>query len=142
MLIQKLREDKIQAMKDGFTLKKNLLSTLISDCCKNAKEPDDAFVISVVKKFIKNAKETAECIKNSGDISKTNSFLECLDEVDILEAYLPQQLDEQAIKTIMANIIVGAPEGFSLKDVMAFFKKNFEGQYDGAMVSRMAKEIF
>jgi uncharacterized protein YqeY len=142
MLIQKLREDKIQAMKDGFALEKNLLSTLIGDCCKNIKEPDDALVISVIKKFIKNARETSEHIKDYGQILKTQQFLDCLDEIDILESYLPKQLDEQAIKTIMANIIVGAPEGFALKDVMAFFKKNFEGQYDGAMVSRMAKEIF
>jgi uncharacterized protein YqeY len=111
---------------------------LIGDCSKVVKEPSDAECIAMIKKFIKNAETTLELLQGKGI---KNPKLE--DEIEILQEYLPSQLSESHIKTLIANIVAGThSEELTLKDVMAFFKKNYEGQYDGGTVSKIAKEVF
>ena len=65
MLIQRLRQDKIEAMRDHDVVKKNLLSVLIGDACNKVKEPEDKQVIEVINQFIKKARENIVICKKS-----------------------------------------------------------------------------
>lgn len=135
-LIIKLREDSISALRVKDDVRKNLLRTLIGDCCKETKEPDDAKCVSIIKSFLKTINE-----KVFPELEEhTTHWDKVITEREILESYLPKQLTEKEIKTIIANLVV-ATESLQLKDVMVFFKKNFEGQYDGGLVSKITKEI-
>ena len=56
MLFEKLKNDRITAFKLKENIKKDLLGCVIGESSKDNKNPEDSKVISVIKKFIDNAK--------------------------------------------------------------------------------------
>lgn len=134
MLFELIKKDRIQAMKDKDTLKRDLLGTLIGEASKQVKDPTDESVTSTIKKFIKNDEDTIKLISDNEAISILNK------EITILESYLPKQLTEKEIIEEISVLIFGHQK-FALKDVMTHFKDNFSGKYDGSVVSRVAKEL-
>lgn len=133
MLMERIKKERIQAMKDGETLKKNLLSTLIGDACKEVKEPDDASVMATIRKFIKGCDEISTVVEcGSPDYQK------CEAEKEILLDYLPNQMTE---KEIILSIGVAKSVGCSdMGSIMKFFTLNLTGKYDGKLVSKLVKE--
>lgn len=139
MLIEQMKIDRIQAMKNGETIKKNLLSTLIGDCCKVNKEPSDVECIAMIKKFIKNAEETERTLNTSDHFGIGDIISKLVTEIEILESYLPKQLSEEKITEII-NICISCGDT-NLGQIMKHFKTECEGRYDGAVVSKIAKEL-
>lgn len=141
MLIDVLKADRIQAMKDKETIKKDLLGTLIGEASKKDKLPTDTVVMATIKKFINNDKETINITTKSGDplpdaVMYAITVLE--KEIEILESYLPKQLNEEGmIVGIKAAMNLGAN---NIGDIMKFFKENFEGRYDGKTVNVLAQK--
>jgi len=139
MLINKLKEDRIKHFKlrndDPVSrVAYSVLGVLIGDATKESKEPVDEKVISLIKKFIENAKV---CIDNSKEsLSQYNAAT----EINILESYLPKQLTEDEIKHIIIVTFIDLGSR-NLGAIMKHFKTNFSGQYDGQMVSSIAKEL-
>lgn len=135
MLINKLKEARIFHFKQRndhpiSRVAYSVLGVLIGDATKDSKEPDDAKVISTIKKFIENAKV---CLENAKDeLTKYQSKA----EIEFLSGYLPKQLDEVSIRTLMTPF-----KGQNIGVVMKYFKENYSGQYDGALVSKIAKEM-
>lgn len=137
MLIDVLKKDRIQAMKDKETAKKDLLGVLIGDATKEAKQPEDAKVVAMVKKFIKNSEETlAVCVRVGNSIGETAARA----EINILEAYLPKQLTIEGLRTAV-KYAVEFNNATDMGSVMKYLKDNHEGRYDGKLASQMAKEI-
>jgi uncharacterized protein YqeY len=140
MLIDQIRADRIVAFKNKENIKKNLLGCLIGDACKIDKEPTDAFVLSIIKKFIDGAKIVIENAKDTD-----YEFYQANQEIDILETYRPKQLTEDDIRGKIYRLITAGsieqPNLLNLGDIMKYFKTNFEGQYDGALVSKLAKKM-
>ena len=132
MIFDNLKKDVIKAMKSGETLKRDLLRTLCGDCSKMTKEPDDAACIATIKSFLK--KIDNEVLPHLEEHS--TSWDKAMNEKIILESYLPKQLDEAAIRTILDPF-----KGKGLGVAMKHFKDNYEGQYDGKLVSTLAREI-
>lgn len=121
------------AKKNRETVKANLLSTLYAEIftqSKSGKEMTADDEIKIIRKFIKNADETLSF--NVSDEAKQK--LE--EEKKLLEAYLPQQLSKDEIDTIVVKLI---DEGKTMKDIMPFFKENYNGRYDGKTVSEAVK---
>ena len=136
MLIEQIKQDRIQAMKDKDTIKKDILSTLIGESSKEEKIPTDEKVIATIKKFIKNAHELQVHIANNHG---NQSYIKAQFEINILTDYLPNQLDEQEIRDI---ITVRKDNGDSnLGVIMKFFKTHYDGQYDGSLVNKLAKDL-
>ena len=123
-------------MKDKKDLNRDLLRTLVGDCCKESKEPDDAKVIATIKKFIKNAEETLKCIGT--EVGKVDTYSKHKQEINILESYLPKQLSEADIRELLG---LCRAEGYDMGRAMRHFKEKFSGLYDGKFVSTLAKEI-
>jgi hypothetical protein len=150
-LIERLWEDHLNARKDRDTLKKNLLSTLIGDCCKNIKEPTDDTVITTIRSFITKAKETCCHLNGTFDTTKdAKNFIKTEDnkdnfdkwgtsitEIFILESYLPKQLTENEINATVWTCIKHG--GMNLGGVMKHFKEHFPNQYDGKVVTNIIK---
>lgn len=130
-LIGKIKEDRIIAFKTKENIKKNLLGCLIADSTKIDKEPTDEFVLSIIKKFIDNANFV---------ISKTEDGVyenyQAKEEILILEVYRPQQLSDLQIRILIDNVICK-----DMKSIMTYFKENYPSQYDGKLVSSIAKEM-
>ena len=58
MLIERIKADRLAAMKSRDELKKNLLSTLVAAATKDSKAPDDAAVVKTLRSFLKSLEET------------------------------------------------------------------------------------
>lgn len=108
-----------------------LLQTLIGELNtqeKNKVVIDDAYVIKTVKLFIKYNSET---ISKTDDVETQNRLKF---ENEFLETYLPKMLTEAEVKFII--------EDTGLNDLaigMKYFKQQYNGQYDGKMVSELLK---
>jgi uncharacterized protein len=134
-LMQKIKQDQVEARKNRDTIRANLLTTLIGEAemvGKNSgnRESTDAEVAAVIKKFVKNAEETLTALKAQGTFNEAIAV-----EVGILNGYLPQQLSEYELKAIA--------EGRSgMPDFMKYLKDNYAGQYDGRLASQVAREVY
>ena len=66
-----------------------------------------------------------------------------LAQVEVLESYLPKQLDEAEIEAVVRDIIVktGATSMKDMGKVMGTATKQLAGQADGRVVSSIVKKL-
>jgi uncharacterized protein YqeY len=137
-LLQKIKDDQLQARKQSLKEIASILTTLIGEASKIGKddgnrESTDAEVVAVIKKFIKNINETLS-VKVSSDL---------LLEKATLEAYLPEQLtgDDLVIAVKRACLRAEAESVRDMGKVMKELKEKHDGQYDGKEASNIVKEL-
>ena len=133
-MITILKTDQMQARKNKDTLKTDLLTTLISEIQKKAKDDKNRDVtnddcISVIRKFLNNSQE----------VLKFRSSDDTLKEIEILNSYLPQQLNEQEMRQIVLSLIEQYP-AIKIGDVMNHFRQYHSGQFDGKLLLIVVKE--
>ena len=96
--------------------------------------------IKLLQKLVKQRKESVEIYKsqNREDLATAE-----LDEIAVIEKYLPQQLSEAEIKTQLQQIIaqVGATSAADLGKVMGAASKHFAGKADNKLVSTLVKQL-
>ncbi|MGM0607184.1 MAG: GatB/YqeY domain-containing protein [Candidatus Muiribacteriota bacterium] len=138
-MYKKIKKDILEARKSGDKIKTNLLNTLIGDAQKEAinsgnREPDDKIVNKLIKKYLKNTKETLGLKNKQGmDISQEK------DEKEILESYLPKQLTEAELEKIVSELVDQLPE--KNKKFMGQIMKSLKQKYDGAFDGKTASSI-
>jgi uncharacterized protein YqeY len=133
MLIEKIRNDMHEAKKVKNLLKANLLSTLYAEIftlSKSGKELTEEDEIKVIKKFVKNANETLAL-----DISEEQKRKYEAEKL-ILESYLPHQLSREEVDRIVGDLL---SQEKTMKEIMAYFKENFAGRYDGKTVNEIVR---
>jgi len=128
MLKLKITEDLKSAMKSKDTDKLGIIRVLKGEIERSEQtstgkvELTDGEIVKIVKKLIEAIKETTN--------DKT--------ELAVLDVYLPKQLSEDEIKIIVATV---KQSGVSqMGDFMKHFKTNYDGQYDGKLLSNLVKE--
>ena len=122
-----------EAKKNKDVLRANLLSTLYAEIftlSKSGKELIEEDEIKIIKKFIKNTDETLALDIPEEQKNKFKS------EKAILESYLPQQLSKDEAEKIVGEL---TSQGKVMKDIMAYFKENYSGRYDGKTVSELVR---
>ncbi len=140
MLINKLKEDRIKhfKMRNDNPVSRvaySVLGVLIGDATKESKEPTDEKVIAMIKKFVENSKV---CLENAKDeLTKFSSEK----EIEVLNSYLPKQLSEDEIRLIITSVINKTGGNANIGMIMKLFKENHSGCYDGALVSKITKEM-
>ena len=99
----------------------------------------DEVVVDLVKKGIKQRKEAAEGFEKGGN---KESAQKELDEIKILEKYMPEQMSEDQVKAIAKETIGqmnAGPQDFG--KVMGAVMGKVKGQADGGMVNKVVKEL-
>ncbi len=142
MLIEKIREDRLKAMKARDEKRRNLLGVLIADASKDAKQPDDATVIRFVKKFIDNARENLQMLEKTGG-SATNRE-DAQKEIEVLMEYLPSQLTGDSLAEAINRVIEIEsidPSPACMGKVMKALGMHHAGRYDGKEASELVKRI-
>jgi hypothetical protein len=133
MLIEQIKKNQIQARKARNALEASLLTTLIGELETAAKSTgkaiDDAAVVATVKKFIKNIEQLLAAAPSEAAEA----------ERALLQQYLPKQLSEDQLRAAITEII-GAGQA-AVGQIMGELKKKFSGQYDGALASKLVKEM-
>lgn len=142
MLIERMKEDRLKALKSRDEKTKNLLGVLIADACKDEKQPDDTTVIRFVKKFIENAKDNLAVLEKGG--GATAGKEDAQQEIAILTEYLPAQLTSDALKEAIRQTLTLEgiePQPSNMGKVMKALGIHFAGQYDGKEASEMVKAV-
>jgi len=97
--------DLTAAMKEGEELKKEVLRMLKAEVMKEEvagsekKELDDAEIVKIVKRMVKQRKDSIEQFEKGG---RGELAAKEKDEITILETYLPEQMSEEKIAEIVA----------------------------------------
>jgi uncharacterized protein YqeY len=96
--------------------------------------------IKVLQKLIKQRKESADIYKTQ---NRDDLFQIEMDELKVIEVYLPQQMDraeiENTIKQVIAN--VGATSVKDMGKVMGAANKELAGKADGKTISEVVKQL-
>ncbi len=96
--------------------------------------------IKILQKLVKQRKESVEIYKqqNREDLAQGE-----IEEIGVIEKYLPQMMSEEEIKAGIQAIIaqVGAKGPGDLGKVMGTASKNFAGKADNKLVSQLVKDL-
>jgi len=102
-------------------------------------ELDDAQVLAVLEKMIKQRKDSIEQYQKAGrtELAEQEAF-----EIGIIQEYLPEQLSEAEITALVDNALA-ATGASSMKDmgkVMGWLKPKLAGRADMGRVSQLIKQ--
>jgi hypothetical protein len=102
-------------------------------------EATNEIVIDLIKRSIKQRKEAAEGFEKGG---KTEAAQKEMDEMKILEKYMPEQMGEDEVKKIVQETIdqMSATES-DFGKVMGAVMGKVKGQADGNIVSKCVKDL-
>jgi uncharacterized protein YqeY len=136
MLIERIRADRLAAMKARDELRKNLLGTLVAAATKDAKVPDDAAVTRTIRSFLKSLEETIALLESKGQDAGPQRA-----ERAILEAYLPRALTQAELAASVQEIVAGLPERSpkAMGQVMAALKARHGDALDARAASALVK---
>ena len=94
----------------------------------------------MIQKLVKQRKESVEIYQqqNRPDLAKPE-----LEEITVIERFLPKQMDEGEIRSELKRIIseVGASSPQEMGKVMGAASKFFAGKADNKIVSQLVKEL-
>ena len=144
MLRQKLDNDFITAVKarDAFAVSvlRMLRAAMKNTEIEKREELDEDTILALMKSEVKKLRDALEQFKSGGrdDLVEKNEK-----EIAFLEKYLPAQLDDDALRAIVKDVITEFGEVTS-KDfgrVMSAAMKEANGQADGGRVSALVKEV-
>ena len=139
-----LEQDIIDAMRAKQQTKLNALRFLknaIQLVEKNElRELDEEDVQKVVSKQVKDRKESIKMFEQGG---RADLVQKETDELEIIEKYLPPQIAESAIESIVSQAI-STLAATSMQDkgkVMGYCMKQFQGNVDGTLVNDIVTKL-
>lgn len=136
-LYTRVYEDFIKARKDKNEINKSILG-LLYNALKNkaielrVDELTDADSSSIIKKV---SKQLDEEIESNVKVNRTEKANELTYQKNLIQEYLPKQLSEDEIKTILNTL-----EDKAIPSVMKYFKTNYNGLVDMSLVSKLARQ--
>jgi len=96
--------------------------------------------LKLLQKLVKQRKDSAALYKDQGreDLAQPE-----LDQVAVIEQFLPSQMGEEALKIAIAGIIAksGADSMKDLGKVMGMASKELAGKADGKAISNIVKNL-
>ena len=144
-LQERLTEDFKAAMKAHDEVKKNTLS-LARAAIKQVevdtrKEVEDADVLAILKKQVKMRKDALADFEKAGRTDLLDSYKA---EIEILEAYLPEQMSEEQIRKLVTETAaeVGVEGGKqNMGKLMKSVMPKVKGLADGNTVRKIIEEF-
>ena len=142
VLRERVNEDMKAAMKAREAEKLGAIRLLLSAMKQREVDEritlDDAAVVAIVEKMIKQRKESIAQYEKGArkDLADKERF-----EIGVLQAYLPPQLSDSEVTAIVADAVAesGAKSAAEMGKVMALVKPKLAGKADMGKVSAMVK---
>lgn len=142
-LKDKLMDDLKSAMKDKDTVRKNAVQMVRASVLQFEKDNkvtlDDDGVVEVVAKEVKKRKDVLPEYEKSG---RSDLIDDLKKEIEVLMAYLPQQMSEEEIEALVIEAI-SQTEAKTMKDigkVMAVIMPKTKGKADGKVINLLVKK--
>jgi len=144
MLTDKIFEDYKEAMKARDALKSSVLSFLRADMLnlattKQKDKLDDAEIITVIKKQIKQRQDSIEQFTKGGRLDAAEKEKK---EAQILKSYLPAEMPAEEINRLIEEA-VSSTGASSMKDMGRLMKdltEKIAGKADGKLVSDLVRQ--
>ena len=143
-LLDRLSEDLKESLKSRNSLKSSVIRLLKSsikyrEIEKKAPLSDDE-IIEVIMSGIKQRRESIEQFSKGG---RTDLVQKESNEIEIMQAYLPQQLTEEELVDEVKSVIkeVGAASAKDMGKVMKALMPRIKGRAEGTKVSSIVKEL-
>ena len=101
---------------------------------------DEATEQKFLQKMMKQRRDSLEIFEKQG---RADLAVKEKEEMAVIEKFLPKQLDEAAIKEVVAKIIAesGASSPADMGKVMGAASKALAGQADGKTIGAIVKEL-
>jgi uncharacterized protein YqeY len=144
-ILQKLKGDQVEAMKarekDRLTLIRMLIADIRNEEIKLGKqELEESEILTVLRR---GAKMRADAIADAKKVGRDETAAKEAQELHWIEAYLPQQLSEDAVREKAQALI--AELGIESKKDMGKFMKAWMSQYrdvsDGKTVQKVLADL-
>ncbi len=145
MLLDDIKSTLTTSLKSGETRRVDTLRFLLAAIrnaaiatygAKGEEGLTDADVLDVIRKQVKSHRESIEAFEKAGRAELAAKEKE---ELVILEAYLPKQLSDEEIKTLLAPIVASGETNFG--KLMGLAMNAAKGQADGGRVATILKEM-
>ena len=141
-LRDQLNEDIKTAMKARETERLNALRLMLAAVKQREVDErvamDDAGVVSVVEKMIKQRKDSIAQYEKAArkDLADKERY-----EISVIEAYLPKQMSQQELEAAVAEALAatGAKSPADMGKVMGVLKPKLAGRADMGKVSALVK---
>jgi uncharacterized protein YqeY len=142
-LKDRITEDMKAAMRARDSARLSTIRLLLAACKQKEVDErvvlDDAAVVALVDKLIKQRKDSITAFRQGGrdDLADKESA-----EVGVLEAYLPQRLGAAEVAAEVAALVatLGATGAADMGRVMAAAKAQFAGRAEMALVSAAVRQ--
>lgn len=135
MLLEKIKKDRIEAMKNGDTAKRSTLQLLLAKIEKaqidNKAPLTQDQIESVISKSLKELDKEIESYVAVG--RSTDSQLA---EKELLLAYLPKQLSKEEILVYISKALELTDKG-EIKNPMQYLSKELKGKADMKLVTSL-----
>lgn len=111
---------------------------LLAQTSGDSKELSAEDEVKLVQKLVKQRKDSATLYTEQGRVDLAEPELA---QVAVLEKFLPEQMGEEELKNIIANIInkVGANSMKDMGKVMGMASRQLAGKADGKAISNVVK---
>lgn len=138
MILDEINKANVQAMKDhdqlaraiyGVVKNKILLASI--EAKKDGKELQDADVVAILQKTIKELTEEKENYLRAGNSTEAENIEK---QKEIINKFLPKMLSEDEIREIISKL-----EDKSIPSVMKHFKTEYAGKVDMGLVNKIAR---
>lgn len=143
MLLEKFKQDLITAMKEKDKVKLNTLrgvkGAMQLEVINNKKEENDDLLLSVINKQIKMRNDSIEEFKKGSRDDLVKAYE---DEIEILKAYMPEELSEEEIDKIIDEAIksLGADNIKQMGLIMKEITPKVKNRCDMKVVSNKIRE--
>ena len=143
---KQIQADMVAAMKAKETVKLASLraikaAIMLAKTAEGATgEVDDAAVVKIIQKLVKQRKESAQQYTDAGRPELAENELA---EAACMEVYLPKQLSEAEVEARLLEIIseVGASQPSDMGKVMGVATKRLAGLAEGRLISTLVKKL-
>jgi len=101
-------------------------------------ELTDEAEMKILQRLVKQRKESATIYKEQG---REDLFTVEQEEIDVINQFLPQQMDDDAIAKVVSRIIAetGATSIKEMGKVMGLANKELAGKADGKLIGELVK---
>lgn len=140
MLLDKIKQDSLEARRARETEKATMLVTLFAEASRPGKDAgnrdsSDEEVVKVVRKFMTGLNDSLAVLTQPEAIARAHR------EKQLLECYLPSQLSGAALSAVVDGIVASVSDksAKSIGVVMNALRKAHGGAYDGTEASTLVK---
>ncbi|MBO5497850.1 MAG: GatB/YqeY domain-containing protein [Bacteroidales bacterium] len=145
-LEKRIQADMVSAMKAKETVRLASLraikaAIMLAKTAEGATgEIDDAGIVKLIQKLVKQRKESAQQYNDAGRPELAENELA---EASAMEVYLPKQLSESEVEEQLKAIIaeVGATKPSDMGKVMGVATKKLAGLAEGRLISTLVKKL-